>query len=306
VYDVTSTVVQCALTIALAYAIPSVWALVWGLMISTMFSTVLSYALGARRLPRLALHREQVREIIHFGKWVFLATVLYFAATSADKAFFGAVLPMAAVGVYSVARTFSDMAAQLAQRLGAFLVFPKVASFQGQHHAAAERLRRTRRHTLALVALGMGFAIAGADGFILMCYDPRYHAAAFMLPVLLFGVWFGVLAIFAEAVLLGCDRPAPGAFANAGKFAILAVGLPLAFALGGLFGGLLVLALAECGRWLLLGRALVREKLGFLGDDLALTALLIGSAGLGKLALGAIGIVPDFTEWWMLGSDLHG
>jgi O-antigen/teichoic acid export membrane protein len=304
-YDMTCTIVQCALTIALAYLIPSVWALVWGLMVSTLFSTALSYVLGAGRLPRLALHRDYAVEIIHFGKWVFLATVLYFAATSADKAFFAAVLPMAAVGVYSVARTFSDMATQLAQRLGAFLVFPRIAGFQGNHHAAAERVRRTRRRTLAAVALAMGFAIAGADGFILLCYDSRYHSAAFLLPLLLFGTWFGVLAIFSEAVLLGCDRPAPGATANGAKFGILAIGLPLAFSFGGIFAGLLVLALAECGRWLLLGRALVREKLAFVGDDLALTALLVGSAGLTKLALGAVGIIPDLAEWWALGGGLH-
>lgn len=305
-YDVTCTVVQCALTIALAYVMPSVWALVWGLMLSTMFSTALSYAFGARRLPRPALHREHVREIVHFGKWVFLATVIYFAATSTDNAFFGAVLPMAVVGVYSVARTFSGMAAQLAQRLGAFLVFPKIASLGGQHHAVADRVRHTRRRTLAVVALGMGVAIAGADGFILLCYDARYHDAAFMLPVLLFGVWFGVLATFAEAMLLGCDRPAPGALANGGKFAVLAAGLPLAFALSGFLAALLVLALAECVRWLLLGRALIREKLAFFGDDLLLTALLIVTAALVKLVLGSVGAIPDFLEWWALGISMHG
>ena len=304
--DVTCTVFQCALTIALAYVIPSVWALVWGLLFSTMFASALSYTVGEKRIPRLVLHRDHVREIVHFGKWIFLATVIYFAATSTDQAFFGAVLPMAALGVYGIARTFSDMIGQLAQRLGAFLVFPKMSNLRGQHQAVAGRLRRTRRHTLALVALGMGIAIAGADAFILLCYDARYQGAAFMLPVLLFGAWFGVLAIFAEALLLGCDRPAPGAFANGGKFAVLGVGLPLAFASAGVFGALLVLALAEFTRWLLLSRALLRERMAFFGDDLALTAIVIATAGLAKLALGAAGMVPSLAEWWAMGNGIHG
>lgn len=304
VYDITCTGVQCSLTIALAYVIPSVWALVWGLMFSAMFSTALSYALGARRLPRLVLHRASAGEIIRFGKWVFLATAIFFAATSTDKAFFGAVLPMAAVGVYSIARTFADMTTQLAGRLGALIVFPTIARFAGEHQAAADRIRRKRGPTLALVALAMGVAIAGADGVILLLYDPRYQSAAFMLPVLLLGVWFGTLAAFSESVLLGCDRPAPIALANGAKFAILAAGLPLAFPYGGLLLSLLVLALAECGRWLVLGRALVREKLAFFGDDLALTLLLIGTAALTKLALGELGIFLDFTEWWALGSEV--
>jgi O-antigen/teichoic acid export membrane protein len=305
-FDLTCVVVQCTLTIALAYFMPSVWALVWGLLIGTAFSSAFSYAFGKKRLPRFTLHRDHVREIVHFGKWVFLATLIYFAATSTDQAFFGAVLPMAAVGVYSIARTFSDMVGQLTSRLGAFLVFPKIANLRGQHQAMAGRLRQTRRHTLGLVALGMGVAIAGADAFILLCYDQRYHAAAFMLPVLLSGAWFGILAIFAEALLLGCDRPAPGAFANAGKFTVLAVGLPVSLAMFGLLGGLMVLALAEFARWAILSRALLRERLAFIGDDLALTAIVFITATVTKLALGAVGVVPDPAEWWALGLGVHG
>jgi O-antigen/teichoic acid export membrane protein len=305
-FDLTCVFVQCTLTIALAYFMPSVWALVWGLLIGTAFATVFSYAFANKRLPRLTLHREHVREIVHFGKWVFLATLIYFAATSADQAFFGAVLPMTAVGVYGIARTFSDMVGQLTQRLGAFLVFPKIAGLKGQHQAMAGRVRQTRRHTLALMALGMGVALAGADAFILFCYDERYHAAAFMLPVLLFGAWFGVLAVFAEALLLGCDRPAPGALGNAGKFAVLAVGLPAAFAASGLLGALMVLAFAEVSRWLVLSNALRREKLAFLADDLGLTALMVGTALLVKLALGALGLVPDLAAWWAMGEGIHG
>jgi O-antigen/teichoic acid export membrane protein len=305
-FDVASTIFQCSLTIALAYVMPTVWALVWGMLISTAFASALSFAFGERRLPRLAWHRDHVREIVHFGKWIFFATLIYFAATSTDQAFFGAVLPLTAVGVYSIARTFSDMVGQLTQRLGAFLVFPKIANLKGQHQAMAGRVQQTRRHTLSLVALGMGAALAGADAFILLCYDERYHAAAFMLPVLLFGAWFGVLAIFAEALLLGCDRPAPGAFANAGKFAVLATGLPLAMAFGSLFDGLLVLGLAEFTRWLILSRALVREKLAFFGDDLALTAMMLATAFFVKLALGAVGLVPGLAEWWAMGAGIHG
>jgi hypothetical protein len=125
-----------------------------------------------------------------------------------------------------------------------------------------------------------------------------------MLPVLLFGVWFGVLATFSESILMGCDRPAPGALANALKFTILAIGLPSAFAYGGLFPSLLVLALAECGRLLVLGLALIREELVFFVDDSVLTGMLIGTAVLTKWALSAFGMFLSFSEWWALGSTV--
>lgn len=305
-FDIIVTAFQCASTIALAYFMPTVWALVWGLVVSNVFSTATSFFFGERRIPRLALHREHLREIVNFGKWIFFATLIYFAASSTDRALFGALLPMAAVGVYSVARTFSDMVGALAQRLGAYLVFPKVSNLRARDEEVAGRVRQARRHTLTIVALGMGVAIAGSDAFILLCYDARYHEAAFMLPLLLVGSWFSVLAIFAEALLLGCDRPAPAAFANAAKFAALAIGLPLALSFTGIFGALLVLAVAELVRWLVLGRALLREKMAFFGDDLALTVLVIATAVLAKLAIGAIGVVPTLAEWWAMGAGTHG
>lgn len=304
--DVLCTVLQCVFTIALAYVIPSVWALVWGLVLSVITSTLLGYIIGGGPIPRFSLNKSDALEVVHFGKWIFLATAIYFAATSFDKAYLAAALPLAIVGVYSVARTFSDMTALLTQRLGAFLVFPKIAGLRGQHHAAAGRIRGSRRLALALAAFAVGIGVAASDALIILLYDPRYHAAAFMLPVLLIGTWFAVLANFAESMLLGCDRPAPGALANASKFVILAVGLPLSLSFTGLLGALMVLALAESCRWLVLGRALVREKLSFFADDLVLTALLVGTAGVTKLGLGAAGIVPDFAEWWAMGSGMHG
>lgn len=304
--EVTVTTFQCGFTVMLAWLMPTVWALVWGLLASTAFGTALSYVVGDRRLPRLAFHRTHVREIVHFGKWIFFATLIYFAASSADRAFFGAVLPMAAVGIYSVARTFSDMVGQLAQRLGALLVFPKVSNLRAQEQGVARRVRQTRRHTLIIVALGMGVAMAASDAFIMLVYDPRYHAAAFMLPVLLLGAWFAILAVFAEAVLLGCDRPAPGAYANAGKFTVLVIGLPLALSQGSLFVGLLILALAELGRWLILSRALLREQMAFFVDDLTLTATMLVTALLTKFAFGGAGVLPGIAEWWEMGAGIHG
>jgi hypothetical protein len=107
-------------------------------------------------------------------------------------------------------------------------------------------------------------------------------------------------------MLLGCDRPAQVAAGNAVKFAVLAAGLPLALGLGGLFAGLIAIGLAEAARWLALTRALVREKLAYLGHDFALTGLLLITAASTKLLLGEFGAVPNFKEWWALGGGLLG
>ena len=301
VYDLGGALFHSVFTIALAAAMPSIWALVFGLILGSAFQTGLSFVVGERVRPRFAWHRDHVREIFGFGKWIFLSTAVYFAAMSTDRFYFVAVLPLALAGVYSVARSFADLSGELAQRAGALLVFPKLAALREGRGEAAAGLRGKRFRILALLAAAVAGGIAVSDQFILLVYDQRYHAAAFMLPVLLTGTWFGVLAAFADAMLMGCGKPAPGARANGLKFAVLLILLPLAVSRGTMFEALLVLVLAEMSRWAALAPARQRERLARVGDDLALTVFMLTLAVAAKVALGWIGVVPTVTEWWALG-----
>jgi O-antigen/teichoic acid export membrane protein len=305
-YDVGCTVFQALFTIALALVMPSVWALGWGLVGGTLFSTAITYAFGRKYWPSLAWDRSAAHEILHFGKWIFLSTMVYFAATSTDNIYFVAALPLAIMGVYGIARTIADLFDQLGQRAGSMLIFPKLAALGEGRREAAGRLRSRRRSVLAVVALGVAAAMGGTDKLILLVYDERYHFAAFMLPLMLAGVWFRVLGSFADAMLMGCGRPGPGAFANSAKFAILIVGLPLAVGYVNLFAALLVLILAEAARWAVLAPVLQRERLATVADDVALTALAAVGAVVFKVVAGAAGVALTFSEWWALGQGLHG
>ena len=305
IYEMTCIVFQCAFTIALAWIMPSVWALVWGLLVSTTVSTALSFLVDRYR-PRIAWDPKFGHEILHFGKWIFLSTAIYFASTSFDRMYFVGVLPLALAGIFGIARTFSDMLASLAQRACGLLVFPKVAGLQGRREEMAPRVRRLRRKALALAALGTGMAVAVSDRFILFAYDPRYHAAAFIIPLLMLGVWFSILSSFAESMLMGDSRPAPGAWSNAAKFAVMLVGLPMALAKGDMLAALFVLVAAEVARWVALLPSSIGAGFVRLRDDLALTAATVGTAVGTKVVLGAAGLVPTVSGWWAMRVLLHG
>jgi O-antigen/teichoic acid export membrane protein len=293
-------VFQCTFSIALAYLWRDVWALVWGLVGSVFVSSAMSFLLEPNMRTRLAWDRSYVGEIFNFGKWIFLSTVVYFAATSYDRLYFVAVLSLSMAGVYGVSRTFSDVLGQLAQRTGSLLVFPRIAAMQVRRAEMAPRLRSRRRHTLALVAIATGFGVACADRFILLAYDWRYQSAAFMVPVLLVTTWFSVLSAFADSMLMGCGRPAPGARANMAKFLVLLVGLPIAVSQGSMLEGLIVLLLAEMARWLALIPPSRKEQFMKASDDLQLTAFMLVTAVVVKFTVGLTGLVPTLDEWWAL------
>lgn len=305
IYDIVNALANSLFAIALAFVIPSVWALIIGLVLGTLFSTALTFVAFRSHRPRLTWDRAHALEIIAFGKWIFLSTAIYFAAISFDRLYFVGVLSLALAGIYGVARTFSDMLGSLAQRAGALLVFPRVAAMQDRLQEAAGRLRSTRRRVLALVAVATGVAVAGADQFILLAYDARYHAAAFMIPILLVGVWFGILSSFADSMLMGCGRPAPGALANGAKFLTQLVALPLAIAHGSLLWALLVLVLGEVVRWITLAPAARRQGLASPLDDVMVTLLMAAVAVAVKAGFGALGLVPTIGAWWQMRGSLY-
>ena len=126
-----------------------------------------------------------------------------------------------------------------------------------------------------------------------------------MIPILLASVWFSILSSFANSMLMGCGRPAPGAWANGGKFAAMLVGLPIAVHHGDFLAALLVLMGAEIIRWLMLVPPSRKERFSSLGDDLLLTALMIGTALVIKAMLGQLGLVPTISQWWDIHRALH-
>lgn len=305
-YDIADVIFASALSITLAYFWGNIWALVWSLVLSFAMASTLTYIFD-RQLPRFRWQRQHVHEIFHFGKWVFLSTAIYFAAMSTDRLYFSAAIPLAVVGVYGVARTFADLGVALAQRIGAFLVFPKVVELRqasgDSRILVRESFRRNRLLALTGIALALAAGLAVSDELILLLYDQRYHGAAFMLPVLLVGVWFAILSVFGESTLLGLDRPRTAAAGNAVKFGVLIVGLPIVVPWLGMFAGLSILTLAEISRWLTLALLQHRERLAPLRDDLGLTALIGVAAVALKMGLSALGLVPSLSQWWELGAD---
>ena len=300
IFDVGNTIFNSSVAIGLSAVMPTVWALIIALVIGTLGSTILTYVAFERYRPRLRWDARHTGEIIGFGKWIFLSTAIYFAAITFDRFYFVAALPLALAGIYGVARTFSDLLAVLAQRVGSMLVFPRIAAMQDRREEMAPHLRKIRRKALALVAVVTGLAVAGSDQFILFAYDDRYHAAAFMIPILMVSVWFGILSSFGDSLLMGLGRPGPGALANGAKFVTLAIGLPLALAQGSILLALAVLIGAEAARWVTLSPATHRARVAKVRDDLLLTAIMAGTALAAKAAAGAIGLAPTLSEWWAL------
>jgi O-antigen/teichoic acid export membrane protein len=285
-FELAAEALSFVVTVCLAMALRSVWALVYGAIAAVAIRAALSYCI-VPRLHGFRFDRRYLHAILHFGKWVLLSSLLTYVASSADRIILGRYLPVATLGIFGIAKIIADIPATLAGRVSYQIMFPAAAAFRdGQDQQSLDHLHHVRSRFLLLVALGLGVMTAFADLEIRLIYDPRYHAAGWMLFALLFGAWFAVPSGLTEATLLGMGQPHVTGYSNAVKFAVLVTVLPLALVGYGLPGAIVAIVAAEALRFLFL----LSRSGSTRSHDLGMTALFLAIVALLCLARYGLGL----------------
>jgi len=305
-FDLSTSLFAIAVQIGLALYTPTIWALVFGLLIGTAAPAVASFFLIDWRTHRLRWEKEAVKAILHFGKWIFLASLIYFLAMNFDRLYFADAISFASLGIYGIARTFADTIMGLFQRMGSLLIFPKVAASNQRGADLQRAIRPMRLATLLLVAVGLAMGTAIADQFIYLFYDARYHEAGLFLTILLVGSWFGILATMADAMMMGVGKPSGVAFSNGAKLAIIAVALPLVLPRYGMNAALTIFVLAEAIRYAVLAWRKRGVGLSFLRQDAALTILFFILIFVFREASMLAGLTGGVEAWLTQAGLSHG
>ncbi len=274
IFDAVVDFACLVVLIALAYWSPTIWSVIVGGVIGSVIRCVASFWLPSPR-HRLLLIRDYALEIVSYGKWIFISSLIFYASTNIDRLYLGKVAPLAVLGVYGIARSIADVPAALAVRLSQFIVFPLVSSAHGSASDVRQRLAPLRMMFLLGAASALSLAVATADVVIAIFYDLRYQDAAWMLSVLLLGVWTAIVCSVNEAALLGVGRPAFAAFANGLRLACLVLALPATFSRFGLAGAIGLIALSDLTRYIPIFVGQVSERFTFLFQDIVATLVLV-------------------------------
>lgn len=274
-FEVAVAAVAAFIHILFAYVWPSIWALVWAGVVSGVTSAVLSHRLIPDLRHQLRIIPDHAKEIFAFGKWIFAASLLYFASTNFDRLYLAGAVPVAILGIYGIAKSLTDMISVLVVRLGDFVIFPAVAASQLDRAGLRSRLAQVRPRFLMLAIVAVAGFAAASDIVIGLLYDARYSLAALMLPPMAVAIWFGILSTTSEAILLGIGRPSYAAGASALKLGCLIVAVPTLLATYGLAAAIVAFAVAEVVRYLALSIALWRERVSFFTQDVAMTVSFV-------------------------------
>lgn len=281
VLEIASQAIGTIAMVSLALMWRSVWALVFGSMVTVAVRTVLSFVLLPGHDNRFRWEAEARQELIGFGGWVFVSTMLTFVGQSADRLLFGKLVTIELLGVYGIGRMMAAAPTEAISSIALNVVFPFYSRIVGAGQELRTMFARARRPMLIAAGLGLSLLAATGDAIIQLLYDPRYHEAGWVLQVLAIGAWFTVLWTTNVAALLALGRSQWMAATTASKAVATVLLIPVAFALYGFHGAVAALAVAEMIPVIVSTIATSRHELGPLFADLPLTALVLASAALG-------------------------
>ncbi len=220
----------------------SIWALVAGSLVSSATYTMLSHTGLSGSNNRLQWDTDPAREVMRFGKWVFLTSILGFLVLNGDRLVIGGLTDTTTFGLYSIAFLLISAVQNALEKVTSGVLFP-----------ALSEVARSRRETLKTIyyrarlpidicmLLGAGFLFAAGHVIVELLYDQRYWDSGRMFQILsisLFGARFGI----AGQCFIALGKPALMVPNMLARIAALYALAPLAFSIFDLDGTLWVVA----------------------------------------------------------------
>jgi O-antigen/teichoic acid export membrane protein len=277
--DLVSQLAAIAAMILHAWWYRSVWALVIGALVQSGVKLLLSHVAVPGPVNRFAWDAAAVRDILSFGKWIFLSTLITFLAMRLDVVLLGKLAPMDELGVYSIAVLLGAVPRQVADRVAGLVLLPALAAAARENHEALVRsFKRARRSVLPLGALAFLGAALLAPAFFVLLYDSRYHAAGWMAQLIMVHAWFSYLQETSSRALLAVGDARALAVSNAVKLVATGAGCMIGMVVAEITGFMIGLGLGALAGHLVVIVSLMRHGVRSALPDFLYTVAGVGTA----------------------------
>lgn len=263
--QVSAVVVQ----IVIAAIWPSVWALVIGSWVGSLVKLYGSHRYLRSIAHRFDWDREAVKEIFNFGKWIFGSTALHFVSSQGDRLILARLLEgMSTLGIYAIAGRLRTSIQQLQLKLVRSVVFPALAEKSREFEiddperigALTAIYYRTRLRLDALFVTGSGFLMAFSTTFISVLYATEYEAAGKVLQIFSIELAMSSTLAPSETLLFAVGATKYGFFRSLGRAIWIVTAVPLGWFIGGFWGLVWAVSLAEIPTMIVLWSGLARYK----------------------------------------------
>lgn len=176
--EIASQLIGTVAMVLLAWATRSIWALVIGGTVASVVKLALTHLCLSGGPARFGWETLARRELVRFGRWIFLSTLCGFLLSQGDKLILGKYLSLEALGVYNIGFFLASFPLLLGRALTERMVIP----LYREHPPAASAANFARLRRMRAVLTGGILAMLGVMAFagvwlIDFLYDPRFALA---------------------------------------------------------------------------------------------------------------------------------
>ncbi len=234
--NLVSQAAGVAVMLLCALFVRSVWVLVAGSIATSVIRMALTHMwlLGVRN--RLQWDSAAFREIFHFGKWIFLSSILAYLGSASDMMILGGLVSAPVLGVYSIAILLLNAVEQIVMKLTGDVAFPALSEVARERRASLGATLYKFHLPMAAFSYGSaGMLACAAPAIVGLLYDARYADAGWMLQILALALVAVPCRLHAMSLLsLGQSRQ--HTYLMAVRLAAILVTVPTGFHLGGMQG----------------------------------------------------------------------
>jgi O-antigen/teichoic acid export membrane protein len=238
VMEITALIVSLLFTCGWIFFDRSIAALIAGNIVAAAARMLLSHVW----LPGVANHwqweKSAFREIFHFGKWMFISSLLSFLVSNGDRLVLGGMVSSTLLGVYMIASMLIGSVEMVLMGIISGVMYPALSEI------VRERPDTLRWNYYRMHAIIAGFSYF-CSGVLMICgppligllYDSRYAQAGWMMQILAANMLIYPLQMAIQSfVALG--MPKLQSYIVAIRLAALVMAMPLGFHFFGLAGAL--------------------------------------------------------------------
>jgi O-antigen/teichoic acid export membrane protein len=244
--DLIVQILATGLTILGAWALQSVWALVIGGLIGSALRLVLTHRMLPAFSHSFRLEPAALSEIVTFGRWILLGTLLTFLGGRGIQAVQGMLVPIDILGMLAIAGVIAWALGDLVSKIIGNVAFPSLAELVRTRPEAVPAALRSIQLLIigGCLPLFLGLSYFAQDLIGLM-YDDRYAQAGVFLSIGALNGFMGVLSMPYQNAMLaaGDSRFHAVVMGSAALFKI--VGVIVGFHLGGIIWMLAAIGLAN-------------------------------------------------------------
>lgn len=262
----------------------SVWALLAGSVVTAAVKMILSHTMLPG--PRNKLHWEPDawRDLLKFGRWIFLSTAFSFLASQGDRLVLGVFLPIDRLGVYNIALFLAKAIVYALTAVSMSALFPLYSRLKEHNPVGYEK--RVWKYRCVFLAIGypiLAVQIVFGDVIVKVLYDDRYLDAGWMLQVLSVGAVASVMNLTMSGLLLAVGNSFSFMLFQLGRWLCLISALCIGATFYGVRGLILGVAVSAWMAYPLLVLFVRRYRIWTPKLDFLAMFAVAGAVGLGFL-----------------------